>query len=756
MRLTGGRQAHLLQRQLLVVAAALAGGVLAAAPTGFAIADVVWCAAFAAGLAYCGGYTQRLVMLPVVGLATAVAGSGLSLGLALAAVVCATRNSIRPGFSVRWGIASGGFLGVSLLTGSGIDDRVAAAATTAGLTLVVFIASHLEMTRRRRGWTWRVLGVAGVVVVIFGAAGGIAALLAKSSIDEGVDAFRSAEDTGVGGDLSGAVASFTKAEHAFDDAAEPLDSFGRLGRLVPGLSQQLAAASTAVEAAGDGAEAGRRAGGSLDIDDVAVSGGGVDVAAIAALESPLDQLKRSLTATVDQLSGIDRSLLVGPVSDALDDALEEAVGAARTADRLHRTVQIAPDLLGVDVPRRYLLLLTSPVEARGRLGFPSAYAVLTFDNGKLTFEAKESISDLSNLTIDQGLLDIPSRLIPYLPYKVSTHWQSTLLSPDAPSSAELIQQFARQSPVGAIDGVILADPHTMASLVGLVGPVAIPALGTELTEDTTFDFLTRDQYVAFPEDQVERKELLGVVAGLVGTKLESLSVPSLRTFTERFGPLIADGHLIIDLQPDAYPEAAALLADTDADGSFPRPEHTADDVVYLAQINNARNKIDLFLERSVDYDVQIAEDGSLSGTLEVELTNTAPASGLPDYLIGGQDDGYSRGTNQSSLFIYSPHELSELLLDGEAVLPAVSYDQGIFIYQLQTDLAPGQTREVIARLTGHASSDPARLAVYPGGLAVPDQVRVRLADARTGRSVERRFVAERPTCVAATRSGECD
>ena len=43
-----------------------------------------------------------------------------------------------------------------------------------------------------------------------------------------------------------------------------------------------------------------------------------------------------------------------------------------------------PRLLGADGPQRYLVLFTTPVEARGRIGFPGNYAELVVDNGQLS------------------------------------------------------------------------------------------------------------------------------------------------------------------------------------------------------------------------------------------------------------------------------------------------------------------------------------------------------------------------------------
>lgn len=732
---------------------AVAGAALAAAPTGVTAIDVVWCAAFAASLTYCGGWTPRTVMLPVAGVAVVLADSRVALGLAGAALAFAVANAARIRFSTRYGMAVGGFLALSLLTGSGPEDHLLAAASTTAVTLVVLVTALAKMTSRRRRVAVRLAASVAGLVVVCGAAGVVAGLMARPHVDTGTDAFRAARSTGENGDLQAALASFSQAERAFRNASSPLDSFGQLGRLVPVLSQHLAVATTAVDAAGDAAEAGRRAGGSIDLDTIAVQDGGIDLAALSATEPALHQLVDSVGGAIARLQAVPRDLLVAPVSDALDDALRDAARAGTTADRLHRAVLAAPELLGGNGPRRYLVLFTSPDEIRGRLGFPGAYAVLRFDDGRVTFEKSGDVARLDVAQrIDPNAIDVPARMAPYLPYDVTKLWRSVTSAPDAPSVAAVARQFAASGPVGAVDGVVFADPHALAALVGLVGEIPLPVVGGSLTETNTVDFVNRRQYLEFPElgQALDRKDLLTDVAGLVGARLQHLSVPSIRDVTARFGPVVGAGHLMFTVDPLQAPDAAALLAETSVDGGFPRPGEAGSDILYVAQRNNGGFKIDLFLHRTLDYRVSVAPDGRVEATLTLQLENTAPASGLPEYLIGYQPGA---GTNGSATLIYSRYQLDELTLDGAPVLAAVAFDGGLFVYQLQTDLGPGQTRTVVARFSGRSPADAASVVVYPGGLATPDAVSIHLDDARVGRPVDETLTVDRPACRRAGSGG---
>ena len=90
------------------------------------------------------------------------------------------------------------------------------------------------------------------------------------------------------------------------------------------------------------------------------------------------------------------------------------------------------------------------------------------------------------------------------------------------------------------------------------------------------------------------------------------------------GPVVEQKHL----QFFAFPnETAGLLDALGLSGRYPAVEG---DFVGVTHSNAAGNKIDLFLERSLDYEVVWEPStGALSATATITLTNGAPASGLP-------------------------------------------------------------------------------------------------------------------------------
>ena len=98
----------------------------------------------------------------------------------------------------------------------------------------------------------------------------------------------------------------------------------------------------------------------------------------------------------------------------------------------------------------------------------------------------------------------------------------------------------------------------------------------------------------------------------------------------------------------------ALLEHLGMAGALPP---LGDDGGFSVMVSNAgHSKIDLFLDRTVDVAVETADDGSRTLVADVTLTNNAPASGLPDYVIGN-DYGFDKGTSWLWVNFFGPDGL---------------------------------------------------------------------------------------------------
>ena len=69
-------------------------------------------------------------------------------------------------------------------------------------------------------------------------------------------------------------------------------------------------------------------------------------------------------------------------------------------------------------------------------------------------------------------------------------------------------------------------------------------------------------------------------------------------------------------------------------GGALRPLGADDDLVSVVVNSGAGSKVDFYQERNIRYDVELDDEGSGAGELELTLRNHAPTSGQPPYVIG--------------------------------------------------------------------------------------------------------------------------
>jgi hypothetical protein len=315
------------------------------------------------------------------------------------------------------------------------------------------------------------------------------------------------------------------------------------------------------------------------------------------------------------------------------------------------------------------------------------------------------------------------QLRPYLSYGATRQFLSVTVPPDFPTVASVAAKLWTSSGRAPVDGVLRFDPAALAGLMAFTGPVTVPSVPEPLTALNLEQFLVFGQYVQFPTEVAPRREVLQTVADVTFERLITANLPSPRSLIDAFAPLVHGGHLDVASFDRG---AAPLLDQADVDGRLDPP---GDDGLMVSNINTTANKIDAFLTKSVTYDARVA-DGTLEGSVSVALTNHAPASGLPAYVIGSATKPpLPKGTNRMTLLVYTAVQGDEVLVDGQPVAAAPALRTGgWWLHQVTLDLPAGATRTVRIGLAGRLPDPdgPYRLHLASGGGTTPDQLTVRV------------------------------
>lgn len=715
----------------IVAAVAVLSGLLAALagcePTGEPLADAALCFGFAAFVTWAGATAPWWALVVASGAAAAFAwGSPWLLVLGLLAVGGAVYVALgRAGNAVVRAAVAGVVAQVVLrLEWDPFFLSSALAATAiAGLVAVSgLLRRYLYVRVRVQRGVVVLAAIAGLALVGLAVSG----LLARSSATAGyqklLDGLRLLQN----GDPPEAAEALREASLLLRNAGDDLNQpWAQPARAVPVLAQHRSGLSAVVTEAADAADAAASTLDFVDLDQLRVVNGVIDVEALSLLAAPLGELERTVTDLQAALDEADSPWLLWPFQNRIEQAQQRVSEVARQAEATSAAAQVGPAMLGMDGPRRYFVAFTSPAEARGQSGLMGNWVELTVDRGRLEVTDDGRTAELGNLPegADPLRLDASEEFFArYGAYGAGDgqtpvnpkFWSNITMPPDTPTVGSAMAQLYEQATGRRVDGAFIVDPAAIAAFLEITGPVTLPTSGVVLSAGNAEQFLLRDQYER-PEG--EREDLLAEATDATVDQVLNSSLPGPQVLAAELGPVALGGHLSGWV---GRPEEQRLLELVGMDSAL--PALGGRDGLAIVTNNGSGNKIDSFLERDVRYQpVFDPSTGELRGEVAVTLTNTAPTEGFPDYVIGNII-GAPTGTNRTLLSIYTPHTVTVSERNGRPVDVIRERELGWNVYTLQFDLASGERSTVRLELEGLVNPGGYELVVRPQPLAQPERL----------------------------------
>jgi hypothetical protein len=261
-----------------------------------------------------------------------------------------------------------------------------------------------------------------------------------------------------------------------------------------------------------------------------------------------------------------------------------------------------------------------------------------------------------------------------------------------------------------LDGVFSLDVEALAALVGVVGPVRVDGWPTALDATNLTQFLLLDQYRI---TGTERVDLLGTIADtvaegvLIGERTDPFEIGRAMASLAKQGRVLAWS---------ADPDEQELFARLGLDGAvFPNDLPPTSAAFSVRVVNSSASKIDSFLERSIC----LVQTGDGITEAAIELTNTAPATGLPNYVIGNEV-GLPIGTSRLIVSWYTTIPVSTMNVGGQPIELQQQREAGAWVYDAVVTLAAGE-RVVITVAYEPSGNPPTGLFVAPQPLVLPER-----------------------------------
>jgi hypothetical protein len=556
------------------------------------------------------------------------------------------------------------------------------------VVLLILVPAVAVSSPRTRRLTLMACGMAVLAALLLAGLAGVAILEARSPLQRALTASHNGLTAAEHGDQSAAIIDFRRADSAFEAAASDL-TWAHASEVVPIVSQQVRAIRSAASVGTSLARAGLATASSASVSNLALAHGAFPVGQLASYQPIFRADLAVLTSVSRQTSSWSSPWLLGPLRRKLASERVKLAEAEHDASIALLGAQQVPTILGADGPRTYLVLVENPAESRASGGVIGDYAVVSANQGRLHLVKVGSVEQLDEDGVPpvkrtlppitaanrNNMTDFVNRYEAYFPQR---NWENISMSPNFETVGEVASYLFPQSGGIPVDGVISIDPEAMAGLLKVIGPVKTTGLAQPISDSNVVAFLAHDEFVDFPND-LARITFVESLLKQVWGSLVSRSLPPVPQMIEDLSPAVQGGHLLM------YGGGAGVEGFFQevhiAGASWPYPPPAGDFLGVVTQ-NGAGNKIDWYIRRKVVYNATVdLPKGTVSSTLTVTLSNSAPASGLPGIIIDGfTGTGTRPGEALDWVSIYSPWRLVSASLNGQPEPMTSQFEGGRNVY----------------------------------------------------------------------------
>jgi nucleoside-diphosphate-sugar epimerase len=316
------------------------------------------------------------------------------------------------------------------------------------------------------------------------------------------------------------------------------------------------------------------------------------------------------------------------------DATGLSVSMAGDAEKLMTDL---PELLGIDKPKKYLILFQNSNELRPTGGFIGSYAVLELEEGKIK---SLKIDDIYNP--DGQLEDNEVRIASPNPIKELLAEESLFIrnanwNPDFKKSAQTITALFADVDGSTFDGVVAIDLEVIKNMLKVTGPVYLTAYNEEINADNLYERTQFHSEFNYKEGQSQKKTFLTVLGSKFLEKVFSLQPKDMPKLMDAFALSLQNKHILIS-NPNT--QTSTLLEKYGWDGSLHKQKG---DYLYVVNANLGGNKANYYVKNKMNYEVTgQTRDGIMRGTLTLEYKHMGKDLAWP----GGTYKNYVRVLTQ--------------------------------------------------------------------------------------------------------------
>ncbi|MEO6714056.1 MAG: DUF4012 domain-containing protein [Mycobacteriales bacterium] len=429
------------------------------------------------------------------------------------------------------------------------------------------------------------------------------------------------------------------------------------------------------------------------------NGNRINVPALQSMHDELAVVATELAPIARAAQALPDGLLLTPVATARGALLADVRELSITATKLREATSIAPAMLGAGGIRRYFVALQTNAEMRGSGGLLGAYAIVEAVNGEIRLTQLGSNTELRDTYPEPtpGLNAADTER--YERFGADGFWLNSNMSAHFPTVNMIWSSMYERTTGTKIDGSIAVDPVVLAEILKATGPASAPD-GESISADTIVSVSEQQIYARYPaiaQDAIRNRLQLTIARALY----ERLVAPVSHDvgLLPQLGAAAAGGHVRI---ASNHAAEADVLARTSVGGVLPAAEGA---YLQVALNNAGGTKLDYYLQPSIRYAFEAARAQQQDVSVAIGLKNTAPTSGLPEYVVTRPDlpskQAPIAGQNRLHVSVYAGRgaTLRGASLDGVPLALETATEQGHAVWSAFVTIDPGQERTLVLALT---------------------------------------------------------
>lgn len=336
------------------------------------------------------------------------------------------------------------------------------------------------------------------------------------------------------------------------------------------------------------------------------------------------------------------------------------------------TLDVFPDIFGFKEEKTYAIFFQNNMELRPGGGFIGSYGILKIKKGKIKDFSIYDVYDADGQL--KGHIEPPYPIRRYLP---SVHWylRDSNFDPDFTKGASVSAFFLENETGEKVDGIVGVDVSFVKEILKVLGPVYVSDYNETVSSDNLYLLAQTHAEKEFFPGSTQKKDFLRSLFKAIQMSPKKISYIKL---LDAVSSSLFQKHLLFAFSDQSVQDVFTVNKMSSA--LFDQREEAPNkinDFLGISEANLGINKANFFIKRKVEQNMEIAQDGNVSGKVKISYKNLSTKTSWP----GGDYKNYLR------IILPFGSKINSIVIDGKVQEQTLAVTSPL-IYEAKNFLPP--------------------------------------------------------------------